>query len=190
MSIFLHRERGRKGRRWGQARASGHALGEAAQLGCVGQVLVFRKPHTPKASFLTTCPQQEGHAGLLLSERHRIPMLPLVPEAKKGEGNHRACGDPSGHTVFMQKSHVSFGGETEPDRVTELRKRHTKEQPKKTWLAVSRGFRQMGKTDSAVDMMFFRSSATLDCSRALVSKTPSAQLSCRAFASVRCGTRD
>jgi hypothetical protein len=37
------------------------------------------------------------------------------------------------------------------------------------WLAVKRGFRQMGKNASVADKMFFRKRAALDCTGALVS---------------------
>jgi hypothetical protein len=66
----------------------------------------------------------------------------------------------------MQKPHVGVFGETEP---TVSRKRCAKEQPKKMWLAVKRGFRQMGKNASVADKMFFRKRAALDCTGALVS---------------------
>jgi hypothetical protein len=65
----------------------------------------------------------------------------------------------------MQETNIGVG----KMKPTASQKRRTKEQPKKIWLAVSRGAWQMGQPASVADMMFFRSSAALDWTWALVS---------------------
>jgi hypothetical protein len=59
-------------REGGRQRTSKCALSNAAQLGRLNKILVSRKPHTPEASVLATCTQQERQACLLLPQSRTL----------------------------------------------------------------------------------------------------------------------